>query len=81
MMDAPTRRLDRFSDPEAEFCPKCGNLRIRAVAWVVGMGQVLLVREIHFGGPQLSTSCRAMVCTECGFTEWYATDPKNLLKT
>jgi predicted nucleic-acid-binding Zn-ribbon protein len=91
-MEHPTRRLDdeetgEFdSDQEPDPCPKCGNARI----WI-SLAQPI-VREftkpgINYKGLSITSeshrhkyaSCRALLCSECGYTELYAQNPKILL--
>ena len=79
---------DRQTDPAwaPTHCPKCRGARVWAAAIPTGTynGHVVLERT---AAPDLQrgrrarrrTSCAALVCTECGFTEFYAHRPKDLL--
>ncbi len=85
--DRPTQRLGPPT-PDAEWapdpCPKCRGGRIWAAAIPEGFaGPVGLERRLgSFLGDRVKrrrTTCAALVCTECGFTEFYAHRPQDLL--
>jgi predicted nucleic-acid-binding Zn-ribbon protein len=74
MTGQPTQRLEPLGDQPP--CPKCRNMMIRAQAH----GYVALYPINRSLGNLFSgTHCLALVCTECGYTEFYAKNPKSLL--
>jgi predicted nucleic-acid-binding Zn-ribbon protein len=90
-MDHPTRRLDMPNQDPRTVCPKCGGERLWAdvrvtdetrygsnypnieFARAVGTG---LLGDVRY----IATYCMALVCTGCGFAEFYAHRPADLLK-
>jgi predicted nucleic-acid-binding Zn-ribbon protein len=79
-MDPRTRHLDQSESKQTSpRCPKCDSDTIMAVPW--SRSCVILVKSFDWLRiPLRRTSCRAVVCTRCGFTEFYATDPTKLLE-
>ena len=72
-----------------ETCPKCGSKNIIADAKAVDRGDGNLQKEkmiatfrdpdaMFFKGKQ-STTVSAWVCVECGYTEFYADNPRALV--
>ena len=78
-MDHPTRRLDD-PPPAASRCPKCEQDRI----WVeaAAPGDILVGQRGQWGGLSIRqrSTCKALMCVECGYTELYARYPKALLE-
>ena len=78
--------LDDVVDPPDVACPKCRYERL----WTEVEENIAGLRGIVFKH-QVGTSpwlnlphfnhspCQALVCPRCGFAEFYATQPKNLL--
>jgi predicted nucleic-acid-binding Zn-ribbon protein len=76
VMDQPTRRLGE-SDAEMQMpCPKCGYPMVEAQVGEV----VLSPAKRTLGNLLKATTCTARVCSECGFTEFYAKTPRDLLE-
>lgn len=62
------------------FCSKCGHELIKCK--VDDGPQGLLVKNPQGGGffkNNKNTIVHPYICSECGFTEWFAEKPKNLL--
>lgn len=92
-MDNPTRRLDS-DNPDlaasdvADRCPKCGGDRVWADVTVtlpkgtnVGVQFSRKVGDHLFLGPQINTTlCKSLVCSTCGFAEFYANKPRYLVE-
>jgi predicted nucleic-acid-binding Zn-ribbon protein len=66
-------------------CPKCANRRIIHIDTVPDMGQYpSQIREAHVaavcperpGAYEVAGKLTATVCRECGYTEFYAENPK-----
>jgi predicted nucleic-acid-binding Zn-ribbon protein len=89
--EGETHRLDRggknlpFEDA-GDLCPKCGGERVWAdVETAMGgnAGKVQFSREVGkglFGPLRNTTICISLVCSECGFAEFYANKPNYLVK-
>lgn len=74
-MDQPTQRLDEATTEIA--CPKCGYPMVAAQ---VGGYVTLSPANHHMGNLLKGSTCTAQVCSECGYTEFYAKNPRNLLE-
>jgi predicted nucleic-acid-binding Zn-ribbon protein len=84
-MERPTQRLDQPSgNAPAYHCPKCGEAMTDAEAVSSGAGQIILVKVVDksvlWGTVRRRTTCTAWVCIECGYTEFYAAQPRKLLE-
>jgi hypothetical protein len=83
--DSATRHLELPEDRPEHICPKCHGEMI----WGAASGSDSYVSKVRifrrkeasrWSGPNFgSTPCAVLVCIICGFVEWYATQPKNLL--
>ena len=88
-MDQPTRRLNTPNDAKSTTnCPNCQGVRYWAEsvakdAWgrysAIHLSTTKGIRFLT-GPDKVYTLCVALVCSECGYTEFYAEDPKRLLK-
>jgi len=89
-MGSRTRRLNNpADDSSATACPKCQSLRlwaeIVAEPAIREKGHSLggVARTIGYsllaGSDKLYSSWRALVCSECGYTQFYAMKPKDVL--
>ena len=84
MPDTPTRRLDDVpNDPPSAACAKCGG----SVIWAqtrVQPTNMLYATRLYVEQPKnlfaKRSLCNALVCTECGYTEFYTATPKKLLE-
>ena len=88
-MDQSPRRANNPNDESSPSnCPKCRGTRIWAEVVAEGawghysQGGVARTRGHSFvlGSDKLHSSCRALVCSSCGYTQFYATKPKELLQ-
>ena len=88
-MDQSSRHANNPSDESsATNCPKCQGMRVWAEvvsegAWGhYSLGGVARTKGHSFvlGSDKLYSSCRALVCSDCGYTQFYATKPKDLLQ-
>ncbi len=74
-MEHPTQRLD---DSTTEMrCLKCGYPMIEAV---VSDYVSLAPANRRLGNMLKGSTCTAHVCSECGYTEFYTKNPRNLLE-
>jgi hypothetical protein len=75
MTDQPTRRLtDPTPDAGGNRCPKCHGPQVHARS----SGYVELLSDSLLRGIFGRTQCAAWVCSQCGYVEWYATNPEKL---
>ncbi|HTI13212.1 MAG TPA: hypothetical protein VL461_01420 [Dictyobacter sp.] len=76
-------------DAEKTPCPECGGRRVRVTAFT-HHGQVAVPHTLDLKQPNRSllsrlqgksnsTPAYAIACTICGYTSFYATQPKNLI--
>jgi predicted nucleic-acid-binding Zn-ribbon protein len=89
-MDRSPRRANNPNDESlATNCPKCQGARIWTEVVAEGAwghysrGGVARTRGHSFvlGPDKLYSNCRALVCSECGYTQFYATKPAELLSS
>lgn len=85
MPDTPTRRLDDVpNDPSSSFCVKCGGPMIWAWTAIYPFRQLdeprLYVQQRKKAYRPKRSLCNALVCVECGYTEFYTRTPKRLLE-
>ncbi len=89
-MGSRTRRLNNpVDDSSATACPKCQSLRLWAEVVaepsVQEKGYSLggVARTVGFsllaGSDKRYSSCRALVCSECGYTQFYTQKPKEAM--
>ena len=71
--------------PDSHACPKCGSAQILPARVISGSDFDIRLRvdadpeAFLFKDAELC-SIRALVCGACGFTEFYAAHPANLLE-
>ena len=85
-----TQRLDNsVTAAEKHICPKCSGAMVYAKSAVYPKARLLdPVASLYLEQLKGSwtkgnerSSCLALVCISCGYTEFYATNPKNLLES
>jgi hypothetical protein len=90
-MDHPTRRLDAPDHDPRTVCPKCEGERMWTDVRVTDAARygsnypniefARVIGHTLLGDAQyIATFCIALVCTGCGFAEFYAHSPADLLK-
>ncbi len=81
-IDHETRRLDE--PPPANNCPKCEGERIWGEIPTYGSNGLKVARTLPGQGPlgfnkTAYAACHALVCLQCGYTELYTQQPRDLL--
>ena len=80
-MEHPTQRLDP-NDPDlpgqgTTICPRCSGSRVWAKTNAYTRVPVM-IRKIDAGLFDNGHECVPLVCTTCGYTEFYTQNPQTL---
>ncbi len=83
-MDHPTRRLDpnaphgpgHDAAQALDSCPRCSGRRVWAKT--LAHAHALLIMKQDAGMFGHTHECVPLVCTTCGYTEFYTADPQKL---
>ncbi len=67
---------EQSQTPSSKLCPECGGERVRAQAGPYAF-QLTPEQSNKFFKPSSETV--ALVCTNCGYMSWYATEPEKLI--
>ncbi len=80
-MDHPTQRLDPNAPDlpgrDMAVCPRCSGNRVWAKTQAYGPPLFIYKLPRKLFGQQVS-ECVPLVCTTCGYTEFYTQNPQKL---